>query len=218
MNRPLLSIVCVTKLEPFALPFIEGMNHLAKSLAAEFVLAVDGTLPRPGMITLGADRFIEVHSAGFIESVLDEAVAATRGAFVLRLDDDERCSPAMVAWLARGEFLRIDHWCFPRMHLWPDAMSFLDDPQLWPDHQTRLSVREKSGGRGSIHAMSPYGMGHEAPCAIEHHKFLVKSYAERAVIADKWHRGNMTAFSLPEDSGRALVSRPTTEALRVSVS
>lgn len=220
MTWPLLSIVTVTRLQPYAPPLLRAMASDAQLIGAEFVIAVDGGVPEgAGIIELGADRYVGVRSKGYVESVLDEAVAACRGRYVLRLDDDERCSPGMVAWLVKGAYLERDHWCFPRLHLWPDEKHFLDDTQLWPDFQTRLSVREKSGGRHHIHAMSPFGMGEQAPCALEHHKFLVKSYDERRAIAAKWHTGGMTAFSLPEHAGRRMESRPVEEALRdVSVS
>jgi hypothetical protein len=145
-----------------------------------------------------------VVSKGYIESVLDEALEYTAGRYVLRLDDDERCSPAMVQWLREEQFLASDHWKFPRAHILSDGRVSLH-PQLWPDHQTRLSVRAKSGGRRWIHAGSPFGGGDEAPVVIEHHKFAVKSLQERMAIADRYDsiqpgsgNGGMQAFNVPE--------------------
>jgi hypothetical protein len=55
----------------------------------------------------------------------------------------------------------------------------LKTPQLWPDAQTRLSIRAKAGGRDVIHSGSPHGGGEMAPVLIEHHVFLVRSREER---------------------------------------
>jgi hypothetical protein len=123
---------------------------------------------------------------------------------VLRLDDDERCSDAMIKWLVDQEYRACDHWKFPRANMWTDT-HHLVSAQLWPDHQTRLSTRAKSGGRRHVHDGSPYGGGRPAPVAIEHFKFVVKSQEERQKIADRYDSvrqgfgsGGMLAFSLPE--------------------
>lgn len=200
----MLSILTVTKLEPHSAYFLGKMRDLALALSAEFVVVVDGETP---VIFPDADRVGVVQSKGYIESVLDEAVNACRGRYILRLDDDEMASPAMERWLAHGCHLTADNWQFPRAHLWPDAESVIMTPHLWPDMQTRLSVKEKAGGRGGVHAGSPFGMGEYAPVTIEHHKFLARTYEERLAIAKRYDAysagygtGNMKPFSLPEDA------------------
>lgn len=183
----LLSILCVTRKQPYSEPFLREFAQLAEYVDADYVEVVDSPdQPFPG-------------SKGYIESILDEAVARCATRYVLRLDDDERCPPAMVEWLFERHYLAHDHWQFPRMHMWPRADDVLLAPHLFPDYQTRLSVKEKSGGRHTLHAPSPFGAGVEAPVAIEHHKFLVRSRAEREETARRWHSGGMTVFSLPED-------------------
>lgn len=203
MANPLLSILCVTQGQPYALPFLDKMCDLAGQLmSAEVVIGVDDHANSEFGVMIDVNRpvtFRAVRSRGFIESVLDEMVAECKGEFILRLDDDECCSPAMIEWLTRGDYLAHDHWCFPRAHMWPDPDHVLIAPQLYPDYQTRLSIKQKSGGRPFIHSMSPFGMGEPAPVYIEHHKFLVRSRAEREETARRWHSGGMTAFSLPED-------------------
>jgi len=199
-----LSILTVTQGQPYALPFLRSFAELAERCRAELVVVADGphafSQVAVPVLETGYEpiHLWEVESKGFIESVLDEAVSFCRDGYVLRLDDDERASPAMVDWLASQAYLESPHWNFPRMHLWPDETSALMTSQLFPDHQTRLSLKEMSGGRPTLHAMSPFGMGDSAPVCIEHHKFLVKSRAEREQIARQWHRNGMTAFSLPE--------------------
>lgn len=62
-----------------------------------------------------------------------------------------------------------------------------------------------AGDRGAIHAGSPYGGGHEAPVAIEHWKFIVRTLAERRAIIERYDRvqegagSRFRAFSCPED-------------------
>jgi hypothetical protein len=78
-------------------------------------------------------------------------------------------------------------------------------PVLFPDHQTRLSSREKSGGRYGVHAGSPFGGGTIAPVAIMHHKFIVRSLKARLQIARTYDKfspgygtGQMIPFQAPE--------------------
>jgi hypothetical protein len=198
-----LSLLCVTRGEPHAAPFVHRLADLQRRLQAELVLICDGQLYPSGLNgTVWAGL---VHSQGYIESVLDEAVGKCSRDYVLRLDDDEACSKAMVDWLAREEYQTAQHWKFPRVHLWGDTEHALVTPQLWPDHQTRLSLRSLAGGRRAIHAGSPYGGGIPAPCAIEHWKFLVRSLPERREIVDRYDAiqpgagSRFRAFSVPED-------------------
>lgn len=194
-----LSILCVTQAAPSVRHLLFEMEHLANQLAAEMVFVADGQgalrwLERTSVTA----KIVPVTSLGYLESALEHGVMSCSRDYVLRLDDDEKCSAAMETWLSDRSFHAADHWKFPRVHLWRDTRTALVAPPLFPDHQTRLSIREKSGGRHGIHAPSPFGGGEEAPVAIEHHKFLVKSRADRELTARKWHRGDMTAFSLPE--------------------
>lgn len=177
-----LSILCVTRGEPFALAFLRDTEKVAGHLFAEFVPVADGEAASRALADCGHVPYC-VDSAGYIESVLDEAVGFCRGDYVLRLDDDERISPAMVRWLGTRAYLGADHWAFPRANLWGDANSVLVNPPLWPDLQTRLSVKAKAGGRHGVHDGSPFGTGRIAPAVIEHHKYLVKDRAQREAQA-----------------------------------
>lgn len=200
-----LSILCVTRAEPHAIPLLRAMRSVAFATGGELVVAADGEEAEATLRRELIGPVIPVRSAGFIESVLDEAIAGCSRDYVLRLDDDERCSQAMIRWLADGQYRREPHWKFSRMNLWGDEQHFLVTPHLWPDHQTRLSQRAMAGGRTSIHAGSPFGGGALAPVAILHEKFLVKSLAERREIVARYERLQPGAgvpfapFSVPED-------------------
>lgn len=167
----MLSILCVSDLKARALPFVEDMRSLAKRLDCEFVLVHDG---------------VDVHSKGYIESVLDDAIALTHGDYILRLDDDERCSPAMIQWLESKAYEQFEHWSFPRAHFWHDPQTMILEQYYFPDLQIRLSTRAKSGGRHEIHAGSPWGLGQTARVCIEHWVYLAKSYEERCATAARY--------------------------------
>jgi hypothetical protein len=168
-----LSILCVSDVKERAVPFIAEMGQLAERLGAEFVLAQDGK---------------DVHSKGYIESVLDEAIALTRGDYILRLDDDEKCSPAMIQWLEAKEYERGDHFTFPRVHFWRDPNTVILEQYYFPDLQTRLSTRAKAGGRSQIHSGSPFGGGTVTRVCIEHWVYLVKSYEERCATGVRYNQ------------------------------
>lgn len=204
-----LSILTITKAEPFALPFLLDMNFLAEHLHAEHVIAADGEAASMALRNIDWRRtpvVQRVQSEGYLESVLDVALEFCTGDYVLRLDDDERCSPAMQVWLNGLQYTHLPHWKFARAHMWWDNKTVILHPQLWPDHQTRLSVRKQAGQRRWIHSGSPWGGGTLAPVVIEHHKFLVKTAEERRAIAARYDSiqagagtGGMLAFNVPED-------------------
>lgn len=211
-----LTILSITRGDAHAVPFLRELAGLGVRLRCDVVLAVDGA---KAMERLAADRRLNpcalklVSSSGYVESVLDQALTFCSGDYVLRVDDDESVSPALEAWFAEGGFEAADNWKFPRLHLWDAervpgvraSRGVLMTPHLFPDYQTRLSVRAKAGGRRGVHAGSPHGGGEIAPAALRHHKFVVKSRAERERIArtyddycEGYGTGNMLPFSLPE--------------------
>lgn len=184
-----LTILCISEGRAYSAPFIEEMRHAAEILAADFVHLRDGH---------------DLHSGGYLESVLDEAVAQCPDGYILRLDDDELLPSETVDWLLSGRYQADDHWAFPRRNLWPDPQHYIANPPLWPDLQTRLSVKEKAGSRPQIHSGSPYGTGKVAPVPIDHHKFLVRPREEREALVQRYDNiapgagGQYVMFSLPE--------------------
>lgn len=205
-----LTFLCVTSNGQHARPFIERMAADAETLGAAFVLALDGQLTLPWMRNLRAEVH-EVSSGGYLESVLDTAVALCPDGYILRLDDDERLSADALAWLSQAGYRMADHWAFRRANLWPDEQHRIANEPLWPDLQTRLSTKAKSGGRSTVHVGSPYGTGTIAPGFIEHHKFLVRPRDERERLVDHYEQIQPGAgrafsmFSLPEKYADDLV-------------
>lgn len=206
-----LSILCVTRLEPEVIGLLHTLSAVAYRLDTEFVVATDisngnGRYSTRSWKTLARlDNVVEVESNGYIESVLDEAISYTCGDYVLRLDDDESIPSILFDWLATGEYRSHDNWKFSRAHLWPNEEHYITSSPLYPDHQTRLSIRSKAGSRSTIHSGSPYGGGELAPYPILHHKFLVKTLEQRRDIVRRYESiqkgagSNFLAFSCPED-------------------
>lgn len=199
-----LTILCITRAQPYALPFLDEMASLTHDLEGRFYVAADGDTAYSRLDGLNATLFI-VRSHGYLESVLDEAVHVCEDGYILRLDDDERVSDGMYQWLLERHYRDTDHWCFPRANLWPDENQRLDGHPVWPDLQTRLSTKEKSGGRTTIHHGSPFGSGRHAPVVIEHHKFLVRPIQDRVEQARAYERiqegagsGHYLPFQAPE--------------------
>jgi predicted O-methyltransferase YrrM len=201
-----LTILCVTKAEPYAVPFLAHFVDVAKALDAHLAICVDTELEGFSK-KLGSPiaHFYRVRSKGIIESVLDEAISKCPSGYIFRIDDDEKFSPALIEWLKSGAYRARDHWKFPRVHLWGDTEHFINAAPLYPDHQTRLSTKAKSGGRNTVHAGSPFGGGQLCTHPIEHHKFLVKTSEERQAIAARYDAISpgagsygMLAFNNPE--------------------
>lgn len=174
----MLSIVIVTKGEDCIKPYLEQTRGLAELLKAELVIGADAC--KNGLDNY-TDKIVPVISDGYLESVLDEVIKSASGKWVLRLDDDETASPALVEWLKAERYTASDVWAFPRANLWRGMA--ITKPPLWPDIQTRLSIKRKAGGRKQIHQGSPWGTGVVAPVAIFHHKFTVRSFQDRLRIA-----------------------------------
>jgi hypothetical protein len=176
-----LTIIVASTGEERAWNMLNDVREDAEELGAEFRLFAD-TSRGPAVLERLTRRVCPaiptqaVWSTGSVESVLDEMVAACTTTYVLRLDDDERLSDRLFTWLFGHEYRVADHWAFPRANLFPDVYHRLapnKDGGWWPDYQTRLSVKEKSGKRPKLGQSSPFGCGRITPCTIEHHKYLL---------------------------------------------
>jgi hypothetical protein len=186
-----LTILCVTAGEPHAHAFVDRLADDANTCGADLRVERDGAT---------------VHSHGYVESVLDTAVDRCTTDYILRVDDDETISLGMLEWLRRHHYRQARHWAFPRRNLWPDAQHHVTNEPLWPDLQTRCSLRALAGGRHSVHDGSPYGTGRVAPpgVTLEHHKFLARTRADRERLVRHYNTIKPGAgtdwimFSLPE--------------------
>ena len=177
-------------MKPRALPFIDEMRDAAKYMGAEFVLVRDG---------------IDVHSAGYIESILDEAVEWTHGDYIMRLDDAEKFSSAAVLWLKQEEYRNYHAWAFPRPALWPDVKTTLvgwPGFKLFPDFQLRLATRDVKWPN-KIHS-TPKVLVQLAPVMIEHHAFLCKTYAERQALTAEYETIKTGKLFRPEDANKIM--------------
>lgn len=205
-----LTILCITRAENCILHLITEMQYLAQELEARMLIACDGLEAENSIEDLAWNweygvETIRVQSESYLESVHDEVVSKVQSRYVFRLDDDESVSSSLLEWLKECRYRDQPHWKFPRAHLWGNDQTVIVNPPLYPDHQTRLSVKEMAVGRSSIHCGSPFGGGELCPHPIIHHKFLVKSIHERQAIRQRYnkiHPGageNFLPFSVPED-------------------
>ena len=177
-----LSILIITNGAPHAGPYLAKAGKLSRSLGAEYVIAGDG---RQGMAAAKryADVAVQMYSAGYMESIYHASVQKCSGDYILRLDDDEEASPALIAWLSEHRYKDAPLWAFPRCKTWGGVDTFITNHPLWPDLQTRCGVKSQMGGRYNIHDGATHGTGRVAPVAILHHKFVIKSLEERKRIA-----------------------------------
>lgn len=195
-----LSILCVTNNEhAHVTRFILHMHRLATVLGAELVLGLDREAAQRADFRRLASTAVDVRANALQEDVLDECLAACRGEWVLRLDDDETVSNALANWLANRGHVQAQArlYAFPRVYLIQDEGHILVNEGMWPDLQTRLGRKELMGGYRHVHAGNPHGTGRVVPYALEHHKLLVRSFEERMGIAERYERCRAGAGSDP---------------------
>lgn len=208
-----ITILCVTNGNGKHIPnFLEQMRQHADVLDACLLIGTDGEHGYHAAIEADANMIAPVRSNGYLESILDIVMEQVRTPYVLRLDDDEKLSPALLAWLKQGKYKEFEIITFPRANMWGDEQHFLSEYPWWMDEQTRFGKTELMTGRNVIHQGNPCGAGVTVPYVIEHHKFLVRDYAERRKIAEQYEQvrpgaglGEFLPFNLPEDTGRKLV-------------
>lgn len=203
-----LSIVCITEGMEKVLPLLMKMQKTAAVLGAEFLLCVDikDGLAAYERIQHVSPLIMAVKSEGYLESVLNVALEAARGAWILRLDDDEEMSYALFRWLVARKYLLAERWLIPTAALWGDTGHFITSSPLWPDIHLRLTTWDFPRWNTELHAASPK-MGRLAPVCILHHKYLLNSYEERRRKAQQYDSikedggtGKHLPFTLPEDA------------------
>lgn len=180
-----LSILCVTRAELRTLPFLEHFAQLAKTLDAELVFGAHGADARDLLSESAWPCIIKPVEGRFLEEMLEPAIEACTGQYILRLDDDERVPDNMVQWLLSDEHVSHDSWFFPRYHMWPDANTVITSHPFFPDFQQRLTTKWRAGRPPRLHSGSPWP-AYRAPVNFEHHAFLAKSYAERQALTARY--------------------------------
>lgn len=204
--KPELSIVCITNARPHSEYFLKKLHDNAKFLNAELIIGADGVKAMALAQSL-TKRVVSVVSKGYIESILNRVMAMAEGVWVLRIDDDEEISPAMLQWLQSKQYKSSPLWRIPTMALWGDETKFITTSPLWPDAHLRLTTwRYRLGWDTKPHAPMPYQTDYMAPVAILHHKYLINDYNQRKLIADRYESishgagyGIHKVFTLPED-------------------
>jgi hypothetical protein len=177
-----ISVLCVTRGEPHSERFLRHFALVAKFLGAEFVVGADRA---PHVQALGGKVVpVDCSSCPAVETVLEEAVAVCSGDWILRLDDDESVSLAMLYWMMTFDFSRGEAVAFPRAHLWGDEATAMTNPGYWPDWQMRLSLR-KWAVRKVLHEPAAR-IDIVAPACLLHHVYLVRDRAARKECAERY--------------------------------
>jgi hypothetical protein len=176
-----LSIVCVTQAAPKVRPFLEEIKQLAEDVNAELVFGAHGD---------AAAQFLRNQTAyavegEFLEEMLNPVLELCTGDYVLRLDDDERCSESMFKWLKAGLYVERSAWFFPRFHFWPDEQHVITSQPYFPDFQARLTRKDMAQREAKIHAGLLF-RSFRAPVYMEHYNQIVKTYEERRALTAKY--------------------------------
>lgn len=195
-----LSILCVTNNEYNAQPFILRMHTLATALGAELVLGLDREKAQKAKWRKLANVALDLTANTLQEDVLDKAISACSGEWVLRLDDDETVSLALEGWLRirAYEDCGASLYSFPRVYLYPDAEHILCNNGIYPDLQTRLGKKDWMYGFNTVHSGNPHGPGTTVPYAIEHHKLIARTLEQRQTIADRYESIRPGAGTFPQ--------------------
>ena len=132
-----------------------------RTVAHEIAVAVDDRVPVTEQATLAAaaDRLVRVEGIGWAAQAWSWLHGLCRGDWILRLDGDELCSPALLAALP-GLLERRDvrQYAIHRRWLWPDEGSWL---QAWPWAPDRPRRRYRNDA--ALHFSGRPGTGAE-PC------------------------------------------------------
>ena len=178
-----ISVLCVTRGEPHTPRFLHHFGLVAAFLRAEFVVARD----RCDIVVDGAKVIdVDCSSCPTCETVLEEAVAACSGDWILRLDDDETVSFAMLGCLLAADLAKYEAVGFPRAHLWGDEQTMLTNADYWPDVQMRFSKREWAV-RHTLHE-PPARLDAGVPGCLLHHVYLVRDREARRETAERYCR------------------------------
>ena len=176
-----LSLLCVTRGENHARRFLTHFAHVADLLRAEYVIGCDRC-----NIECSTAKIVrlDASSCPTVETVLEEAVGACSGDWILRMDDDETLSLAMLGYMLAEDWSKLECIAFPRAHLYVDEHHAIADPQWWPDWTMRLSPREYAV-RHKLHEPAKK-VTHLARAMMLHHNLLVRGREGRREVAERY--------------------------------
>lgn len=182
-----LTILCATRADACVQPFLADMVQLASRCHGYFGVVLDGddALARWQAFHLPARLLV---ANGDRHQQMQAMVSTSLTDYVCILDDDERCPSALAAWLEDRQYLAADFWYVSRAWLYPDAQHFITSRKHWPNPSLRVGRRSLITVPTRIHAGWMEGEGTRGTCPhpVEHHKFLLRSLADReAEVAER---------------------------------
>lgn len=157
------------------------MAHVADRCGGVFTVVLDGPESHERWWGSGLSARFAVVAGTDRHQTVQAVIRQGTSDYVLMLDDDERCTEGLVNWLATEQYRTADFWYIRRAWLYKDARHYISSPKHWPNPSLRIGRRELITVPTAIHAgwMQGPGTKAEAPFAIEHHKFLIRSLDER---------------------------------------
>lgn len=123
---------------------LAALLRLCRPVVDEIVIALDDRVdPRRAAAAIElADRVVRVPYEPPPERMLPWLYAQCSGEWILKLDDDEVPSAALLAGLHAAADPSVTHVWFPRRWLFGDAGTYLDARPWVPDFQLRLSAND----------------------------------------------------------------------------
>lgn len=181
-------MLCATRAEACVRPFLAEMGPLAKACGGRFGVVLDGAESAERWKQLGLRAYQFVAEDG-VHQAMQQVVSECRTEYILILDDDERCTMRLANWLIGKHYQSAPFWYVPRAWLYQDRHHFISSKKHWPNHALRIGAQEAiTVLTGPIHAgwMAGPGAKEICPYAIEHHKLLIRSLAERKDTVAKY--------------------------------
>ena len=171
---------------------LAALLRLCRPVVDEIVLALDDRVdPAQAAAAIDlADRVVRVAYAPPPERLLPWLYAQCTGDWILKLDDDEVPSAALLSGLREAADPSVTHVWFPRRWLFDSADTYLDATPWVPDFQLRLSVNDSRLVRfpGVLHVPIEVAGPARYVDAPIYHLDLLRPHAERERKARDYER------------------------------
>jgi len=174
-----LSVLCLTNAPPARLSVVlEQFRSVADEIVLGADLRVGGSQQREYAAL--ADLVVPIDFT-YAEQHLASLAARSTGEWLLRMDDDEMLSPALlerIPWLIGQP---IEQYWVPRRWLYESIAGWLSEPPWWPDYHNRLVRRNpRLHFSGVLHTgPEPAYPARYLDWPIYHFECLLKDRAER---------------------------------------